>query len=223
MAIRAPFRRSGERLRAKLLPPEVQHRPASLAGRSCRASTASPRRNRATKPERVTWARSGGREEIGRESVGERVEGGRAGLERGGFTSTGGARVHAGGAVGGCAAFLASRPDPSSARASCSTRLHGHSTPSGAASPASRSRAEIEPQHSKGSPGHVRGVGRKSVGNRSVSAWRAGGRAWNAGDSRARVGYACTRAERSVGAWGAARGRNQVRAIGRTCGGTALP
>ena len=29
------------------------------------------------------------------------MEGGRAGLERGGFTSTGGARVHAGGAVGG--------------------------------------------------------------------------------------------------------------------------
>ena len=101
MAIRAPFRRSSERLRAKLLPPEVQHRPASLAGRSCRASTASPRRDRATKPERVTWARSGGREEIGGESVGERVEGGRAGLEREGFTRTGGVRVHAGGAVGG--------------------------------------------------------------------------------------------------------------------------
>ena len=101
MAIRAPFRRSSERLRADVLPPEVQHRPASLAGRSCSASTASPRGNRAKKPERVTWARSGGWEEIGRESVGERVEGGRAGLEREGFTSTGGARVHAGGAVGG--------------------------------------------------------------------------------------------------------------------------
>ena len=101
MAIRAPFRRSSERLRANLLPPEVQHRPASLAGRSCRASTASPRRDRATTLERVTWARSGGWEEIGGESVGERVEGGRAGLERREFTSTGGVRVHAGGAVGG--------------------------------------------------------------------------------------------------------------------------
>ena len=58
MAIRAPFRRSSERLRAKLLPPEVQHRPASLAGRSCRASTASPRRNRAKKLEMVTWVQT---------------------------------------------------------------------------------------------------------------------------------------------------------------------
>ena len=61
------------------------------------------------------------------------------------------------------------------------------------------------------------------MGNRSVSAWRAGGRAWNAGDSRARVGYACTRAERSVGAWGAAKGRYQEGAIGRTWGGQLLP
>ena len=61
------------------------------------------------------------------------------------------------------------------------------------------------------------------MGNRSVSAWRAGGRAWNAGDSRARVGHACTRAERSEGAWGAARGRNQEGAIGRTLGGRLLP
>ena len=69
MATRAPFRRSSERLRAEVLPPAVQHRPASLAGRSCSASTASPRRSRAKKPELGTWARAGGREEIGWESV----------------------------------------------------------------------------------------------------------------------------------------------------------
>ena len=56
-----------------------------------------------------------------------------------------------------------------------------------------------------------------------MSAWRAGGRAWNAGDPWARVGHACTRAERSVGAWGAAKGRYQEGAIGPTLGGWLLP
>lgn len=56
-----------------------------------------------------------------------------------------------------------------------------------------------------------------------MSAWKAGGRAWNARDSRARVRQACTRAERSEGAWGAAKGRYQEVAIGRTWGGQLLP